>query len=56
MQSEASDEATEEDTWEESNLITYKILQNKRFRGITEGSTHYHATFLDPWLLQYTGY
>tara|TARA_E500000178_G_scaffold356478_1_gene434684 strand:+ start:749 stop:1273 length:525 start_codon:yes stop_codon:yes gene_type:complete len=44
-----SDEATEEDAWEESFGIAFKILENNRFRGITEGATHYHTTFVDPY-------
>ena len=44
-----SDEATEEDAWEESMAISYKIIQNSRFRGITEGATHYHTTFVSPY-------
>ena len=44
-----SDEATEQDAWEESISIAFKILENQRYRGITEGATHYHTTFVDPY-------
>ena len=29
--------------------IAFKILENQRYRGITEGATHYHTTFVDPY-------
>ena len=44
-----SDNATERDAWEDSVAIAYKIFNNEKFRGITEGATHYHTTFVDPY-------
>ena len=36
------------DRWEEAKLIAYQMLMNNRYRGITEGATHYHATYVTP--------
>lgn len=42
------DTPTNRDSWRESQEIAYKILVLGDFRGITEGATHYHATYVDP--------
>lgn len=36
------------DVWRESQEIAYNILQLEMYRGISEGATHYHATYVDP--------
>jgi len=36
------------DSWERAKLIAYQITIHRQFRGITEGSTHYHAYYVDP--------
>ena len=38
----------ESDSWGEAQLIAYYIYTTQRFRGISEGATHYHATYVDP--------
>jgi spore germination cell wall hydrolase CwlJ-like protein len=42
-----SDEPMEEGAWEESQIVAEMTLNNG-FRGITEGATHYHATYVTP--------
>ena len=34
--------------WREAQMIAYNIVQFDTFRGITEGATHYHATYVAP--------
>ena len=36
------------DRWEEAKLIAYNMLNHNKYRGITEGATHYHATYVNP--------
>tara|TARA_B110000503_G_scaffold122270_1_gene186686 strand:- start:468 stop:974 length:507 start_codon:yes stop_codon:yes gene_type:complete len=36
------------DAWYEAQSIAYNMLQHNTFRGITEGATHYHATYVEP--------
>jgi len=43
-----SDEPLDEELWAISLDIAYKIGWGQSFRGITEGATHYHATYVDP--------
>ena len=42
------DEPTDKDEWRVSQEIAYKILIYGEYRGISEGATHYHATYVDP--------
>lgn len=44
-----SDEPREVDAWYEAQVIAYQMLYNDRFKGITEGATHYHSTKVDPY-------
>lgn len=44
-----SDEATEIDAYEESRLVAHQIMFSDKYRGLTEGATHYHTTFVDPY-------
>ena len=44
-----SDETTELDAWEESKMVAIQILDHNKYRGLTEGATHYHTTFIDPY-------
>lgn len=34
--------------WRDSQEIAYKLYHLGVFRGISEGATHYHATYVDP--------
>lgn len=43
-----SDETPNEDAWEEAILIAWNMLEHNRYRGLTEGATHYHATYVNP--------
>ena len=43
-----SDEPRDADAWLEAQEIAYLIMQLENFVGISEGSTHYHATYVNP--------
>ena len=43
-----SDWPTDKDAWHQAQQIAYLIIHMDRFRGITEGATHYHAHYVDP--------
>jgi len=43
-----SDTPQDKDNWVEAQVIAYNIWHWKKFRGITEGATHYHATYVNP--------
>ena len=34
--------------WRKAQEIAYHIVNSDLFRGVTEGATHYHATYVDP--------
>jgi spore germination cell wall hydrolase CwlJ-like protein len=36
------------DLWYESQMIAWGMLEFEKYRGITEGATHYHATYVSP--------
>ena len=38
----------ENDAWERAKLVAGYILFSNEYRGITEGATHYHATYVKP--------
>jgi spore germination cell wall hydrolase CwlJ-like protein len=42
------DEPKQKIAWRQAQEIAYKIYHLGVFRGITEGSTHYHATYVNP--------
>lgn len=37
-----------EDAWEEAMLIAWNMKEHNRYRGLTEGATHYHASYVNP--------
>ena len=43
-----ADNPQDEDRWQEAQLIAYNMIEHDKFRGITEGATHYHATYVKP--------
>ena len=43
-----SDWPTNMDAWVEAQQIAYNMLVHSDARGITEGATHYHATYVSP--------
>lgn len=36
------------DNWMQAQNLAYNVIYNNKYRGITEGATHYHATYVDP--------
>jgi spore germination cell wall hydrolase CwlJ-like protein len=43
-----SDWPKDEDAWIDAQLIAYNLIKYQQGRGLTEGSTHYHATYVKP--------
>ena len=43
------DEPTDTFSWQQSVEVAIMINNHKRFRGITEGATHYHTNYVDPY-------
>jgi spore germination cell wall hydrolase CwlJ-like protein len=37
------------DSWDEAKTIAYNMYVHDKYRGITEGATHYHATYVKPY-------
>lgn len=44
-----SDKPTDKQAWINAQYIAYKMLEHNEFLGITEGATHYHATYVHPY-------
>jgi spore germination cell wall hydrolase CwlJ-like protein len=42
------DTPTDAESWRRAQTVAFKILNRDLYRGITEGATHYHATYVDP--------
>ena len=36
------------ENWVRAQMVAWEIMHDGRFRGITEGATHYHATYVNP--------
>ncbi len=43
-----SDEPRDETGWAQAQYVAGNIMYNAKYRGITEGATHYHATYVKP--------
>jgi spore germination cell wall hydrolase CwlJ-like protein len=43
-----ADVPQDQDKWVEAQMIAWDMVENGQFRGITEGATHYHATYVNP--------
>ena len=43
-----SDNPQDQDRWNEAQMIASQLLEWGKYRGITEGATHYHATYVSP--------
>ena len=43
-----SDYPTNKDSWVSAQQTAYMMIYHSDFRGITEGATHYHATYVSP--------
>lgn len=37
------------DSWDDAKTIAYNMYVHGKFRGISEGATHYHATYVKPY-------
>lgn len=42
------DNIDEKVAWRQAQAVAHMIIGNRSMRGITEGSTHYHATYVNP--------
>ena len=36
------------ENWVRAQMVAWEIMHEGKLRGITEGSTHYHATYVNP--------
>jgi spore germination cell wall hydrolase CwlJ-like protein len=43
-----SDKPRDQDRWFEAQMIAWSMMEYEKYRGITEGATHYHATYVSP--------
>jgi len=43
-----SDKPHDKESWEHSKYLAYNMYYYDEYRGITEGATHYHATYVNP--------
>jgi spore germination cell wall hydrolase CwlJ-like protein len=43
-----SDDPQDEDRWVEAQTLAWAVVRWGQYRGITEGATHYHATYVNP--------
>jgi N-acetylmuramoyl-L-alanine amidase len=34
--------------WVEAQMLAWQVIENDKYRGLTEGATHYHATYVHP--------
>tara|TARA_B110000503_G_C7126501_1_gene404853 strand:- start:1095 stop:1598 length:504 start_codon:yes stop_codon:yes gene_type:complete len=49
------DTPTNEDAWNKAQLLAYQMVEQGKYRGLTEGATHYHATYVKPiWAKDFT--
>jgi spore germination cell wall hydrolase CwlJ-like protein len=43
-----SDVPTDEERWVEAQMLAWYMIEDGKYRGLTEGATHYHATYVNP--------
>jgi spore germination cell wall hydrolase CwlJ-like protein len=43
-----SDTPQDEQAWQQAQLVAFSIMMYGQYRGLTEGATHYHATYVTP--------
>lgn len=43
-----SDNIKDGDAWRKAQEIAYRLVNDYKHRGLTEGATHYHATYVNP--------
>ena len=44
-----SDRIPESEAWEQAKLVAWNMMHTDLYRGLAEGATHYHATYVDPY-------
>ena len=50
-----SDWPKQGDAWFKAQMIAYQMIEDGKYRGLTEGATHYHATYVNPrWAKDFT--
>ena len=42
------DRPQNEDLWIDAQMLAWQVVHEDKYRGITEGATHYHATYVKP--------
>ena len=43
------------DAWFKAQFIAWQMIEDGKYRGLTEGATHYHATYVNPrWSKDFT--
>lgn len=43
-----SDEPANLDLWIDAQMLAWEMIENNKYRGLTEGATHYHANYVSP--------
>lgn len=43
-----SDVPADEERWIAAQMLAWQMIEDGKFRGLTEGATHYHATYVNP--------
>jgi spore germination cell wall hydrolase CwlJ-like protein len=43
-----SDRPGNQDLWIEVQMLAWQVIEDGKYRGLTEGATHYHATYVSP--------
>jgi spore germination cell wall hydrolase CwlJ-like protein len=43
-----ADTPQNEDLWVDAQTLAWNVVENGKYRGLTEGATHYHATYVEP--------
>ena len=50
-----SDWPAQGDAWFKAQFIAWQMIEDGKYRGLTEGATHYHATYVNPrWAKDFT--
>lgn len=50
-----SDKPTNIDAWIKAQYIAWQMIEAGKYRGLTEGATHYHANYVNPkWAKDFT--
>ena len=43
-----NDSPQNKDLWVHAQTLAWNVVENGKYRGLTEGATHYHATYVNP--------